>query len=650
MPAHLRMTPARRALYALLVCATSAPSASACCLTDWLYGRQPTYAIAPAVTVTPGYAETSVAAPYMAGYTPVMTAVPTTSFMPMTGVSAFAQPSSVQQPAYGAVPLNNPSVYSETAFSSGFRGAVPAGGFTYGTGNVYPNTFASASPAMVTAPATAYQANYGSSVQLPVTPTYVEPQQGGLSRFFDSMLGTGYRTSYYTAPITYYRPATMIDPVTGATVTVQQSCESTVEQVQRAPFTTFAPSQSFAQAAPAVAPYDMNPGSGVAPCSATAPCESAAGTYYGASTIPSTSFSDGYGTSTGNATGNGDLQPLSPPTLPPNSAFSGRLGYPNDAASGLNSSLRPMTDSPFSASPLPASPLSGSTLNTSPLTGSPLTGSQLTESTYSGAPSYQREVQPDLEPLSAPSLLSAKPAYSDPVDSSKTVDDAYRQGYEAGRTATVKETKDETSSAYAPYVTPEPPKVDPYASSSGAASEPVQPPAKSRYQLNPPDNSRPSTDDSGQRTQFQIEQDARDLKGLTTGSPNTQGNSRFVNDASESAPRVRPIPAPDGYHNPFDTTERLKAPNLLPALPPPSSSYYRGTPQTSGHSTPQRARVQVREASIHGTAERMPVRAAQDTSQSRVAEPQQSPPPRANAWQANVRQQSQSSGWHTTGQ
>lgn len=621
MPAHLRMTPARRTLYALLVCATSAPSASACCLTDWLYGRQPTYAIAPAVPVTPGFAETSAAAPYMAGYTPVMTAVPNTSFMPMTGVSAFAQPSTVQQPAYGAVPLNNPSVFSETAFSSGYRGAVPAGGFTYGTGNVYPNTFASASPGTMTTPATAYQANYGSSVQLPVTPTYVEPQQGGLSRFFNSMLGTGYRTSYYTAPITYYRPATMIDPVTGATVTVQQSCESTVEQVQRAPFTAFAPSQSFAQTAPAVAPYDMNPGSGVAPCSATAPCESAAGTYYGASPIPSTSFSDGYGTSTGNATSNGDLQPLSPPTLPPNSAFSGRLGYPNDDASGLSTHLAP--------------------LNASPLTGSP----------YSGAPTYQREVQSDLEPLSAPSLQSAKPANSDSEASSKTVDDAYRQGYEAGRTATEKETKDQTSSSYAPDATPELPKVDPYGSSSGTGSEPEQPPSQYRYQLNPPDNSRPSTDDSGQRTQLQIEQDARDLQGLTTGSPITQGNSRFVNDASDSAPRVRPIPAPDGYRNPFDTTDRLKAPDLLPALPPPSSSSYRGTPQTSGHATPpQRARVQVREASIHGPAERMPVRAPQPVSQSRVAEPQQSPTPRANAWQANIRQQSQSSGWYSTGQ
>src|SRR5690606_36582702 len=159
--------------------------------------------------------------------------------------------------------------------------------------------------------------------------------------------------------------------------------------------------------------------------------------------------------------------------------------------------LRPLTETPLNASPLNASPLTGSMLNESLSTESPLN-----ESPFSGAPSYQREVQPDLEPLSAPSLHAAKPAYSDQPDSSTTVDDAYRQGYEAGRTATEKEAQE-------------------------------QPPAQSRYQLNPPDNSRPSTGDSGQRTQLQIEQDARDLQGLSAGLPITQGSSRFVNDASD---------------------------------------------------------------------------------------------------------------------
>lgn len=639
MPAHSsRMTSARRALYALLVCATSAPSASACCLTDWLYGRQPAYAIAPAVAVTPGYAAacptmpyaagyapyTAGYAPYSAGYTPVMSGGTSSSVLPLAGTSIYAQPSSVQQPAYGAVLLDNPSVYSDLAVTSGYRGAVPAGGGPYGTGNVYPNNYASASPSVITTPATIYQANYGSSVQLPVTPTYAAPQQGGLSRFFNSLLGTGYRTSYYTAPITYYRPATTIDPVTGTTVTIQQSCASTVEQVQRTPYTTFDPSQSYAQTLPTGAPYEMNPSSGIAPCSATSPCDSSAGTFYGASPIPSTSFPGGYGNptggainSTGSAINNGDLQPLAPPTLPPppTSAFSGRLSYPADDSSEVYT-------------------------NQSPLAGSP----------SSIAPSYQREVQPDLEPLSAPSLHSAKPAYPDPQGSSATVDDAYRQGYEAGRTATQKETKEQAPSAYSPYATPEKPNAGAYGNPSDGTSETKTPSTDSRYQLNSPDNSRPSTDDSGQRTQLQIDRDERDLQGLTTGLPNTQSSNRLVNESTDTAPRVRPIPAPDDYHNPFDPTEQLKAPNLLPALPPPSASYYRGTPQTSSHSKPpQRSSVPVREASIHGAVDRMPELTPRDASQRRIAEPQQSPAPRANAWQTNVRQQSQDSGWYTTG-
>lgn len=115
-----------------------------------------------------------------------------------------------------------------------------------------------------------YSSNYGSSAAplyagdamsgvvptppnaLPATgvvPQYAPQQQppGGLARFFNSMLGTGYRTSYYSAPITYYRPVTSVDPITGAAVVVQQPCVSSVQQVQRTPYRTLMPLPNASQ-------------------------------------------------------------------------------------------------------------------------------------------------------------------------------------------------------------------------------------------------------------------------------------------------------------------------------------------------------------------------------------------------------------------
>jgi hypothetical protein len=62
-----------------------------------------------------------------------------------------------------------------------------------------------------------------------------------LGRFFGSLFGTSYRSSYYRAPITYYRPVTSIDPVSGTTVTVQQPCSSYVQQLQRTPYGSLQP-------------------------------------------------------------------------------------------------------------------------------------------------------------------------------------------------------------------------------------------------------------------------------------------------------------------------------------------------------------------------------------------------------------------------
>ena len=66
-------------------------------------------------------------------------------------------------------------------------------------------------------------------------------REGCLSRFCNKLFGTGYTTSYYRAPVTYYRPVTTVNPATGTTVTVQQPCTAYEQQVQRNPFTTVLP-------------------------------------------------------------------------------------------------------------------------------------------------------------------------------------------------------------------------------------------------------------------------------------------------------------------------------------------------------------------------------------------------------------------------
>lgn len=92
-----------------------------------------------------------------------------------------------------------------------------------------------------------YTSNYPSGV---ATVNYIAPAAPppstfgtGLSRFFSSPLGsnTRYNTSYSRAPITYYRPMTSVDPVTGTTVTVQRPCSSYVQQLQRVPYNSFRP-------------------------------------------------------------------------------------------------------------------------------------------------------------------------------------------------------------------------------------------------------------------------------------------------------------------------------------------------------------------------------------------------------------------------
>ncbi|TWU41646.1 hypothetical protein Q31b_31000 [Novipirellula aureliae] len=251
----------RRHLIAALVIAASnlpAASASACCLTDWLFGRTPVY--------TAGYAPVTVTnvpvvnAPYAAGYAPT----PVTSRYQISGIYYPAQP-----PVY----LNNPSVYTgmPVASQANYRGTLPVAPQQtlqpitapttsfYNGGNSYPtqtsaSQYSSAytpvtNTPVTSAPVTSAPVTNTSVTGLPMTavpatsmaPLYqVAPQRpaGGLARFFGSLFGTNYQTSYYQAPVTYYRPVNTVDPISGTTVTTQQACSSYVDQIQRTPYSS----------------------------------------------------------------------------------------------------------------------------------------------------------------------------------------------------------------------------------------------------------------------------------------------------------------------------------------------------------------------------------------------------------------------------
>ncbi|TWU37018.1 hypothetical protein [Novipirellula artificiosorum] len=270
----------RRHLFAAIALAATqfiATDASACCLTDWLFGRTPVYVAgytpAPATvcsadgcTTMPyaaGYAPV-VSAPYVAGYpSAVPLAPPVTSQYQVSGVYQAQRPAYYQNPSvYTGLPVaTSPSVQtsyrlpitnSATPFSGVFpttantvpltqtyRGAAPTASF-YNGGNAYPtqsydNSYSAGyagTAVPIGTPMTAVPATAGP----PLYPVNSQPASGGLSRFFGSLFGTNYQTSYYSAPVTYYRPVTSVDPITGATVTTQQGCSSYEQQLQRTPY------------------------------------------------------------------------------------------------------------------------------------------------------------------------------------------------------------------------------------------------------------------------------------------------------------------------------------------------------------------------------------------------------------------------------
>ena len=241
--------------------------ARGCCLTDWLFGRQS--APVAGLSFDPNGQVVVASPPMVQGGFP---GTVRSYSLPLGGVSA------------PSLPLNNPNVYTglPTSFGSVSGGSmpIPVGGVSpsgnalpfvttnrvplattnrvplsgrfrglqttgnpfYGTGNQYPTQFPSTVTSGNVAAAGGFQ-SFGmvqpaaavGGQTVPVYPVAPPQPRGGLSRFFGTSMGTDVQTSYFSAPITYYRPVTSVDPVTGTTVTVQQPCTSTVQQVRRTP-------------------------------------------------------------------------------------------------------------------------------------------------------------------------------------------------------------------------------------------------------------------------------------------------------------------------------------------------------------------------------------------------------------------------------
>ncbi len=233
----------RRFTNALTFTAVSllASDASACCLTDWLYGRQSAYYAGYAPVYGTGYAA-GYPGTYSAGYAGYgITPLAAAPVLPRYQVSGVYQ---AQMPAYS---YDNPSVYTgmpvippgSVPLAGQLRGNAPTTSF-YGGANSYPMPGTFSQPQYSASPS--YSAGYGSQVANPVL-VAPQPRVGGLGRFFQSLFGTNYQSSYYRAPVTYYRPVTSVDPMTGTTVTTQQGCTSYLDQLQRSPYSSLSITQ-----------------------------------------------------------------------------------------------------------------------------------------------------------------------------------------------------------------------------------------------------------------------------------------------------------------------------------------------------------------------------------------------------------------------
>jgi len=422
----------RLAVLAAVLFAASQQSARAGCL-DWLFGRHQTQAAyyPPAYPTATAYGPAGAPVPAASGVVQAQrpaygygAAVPVQTFdnpsvytgLPTGTMSSPAATVEVQRlpvtssfsatPGYTATPR-----YTATP---GYTATPNVGGgpTAYGSVDSYrlPITSSNALPIESTLRGNAgvnpitsplYSANYPSNVAattynapttygttpavLPVAPAPRWTFGSGLRRFFNSLLGrdTNYTTSYYTAPITYYRPASTVDPVTGTTVTVQRPCSSYVQQLQRVPYNSFQPTQASPLPTTAV----PLPGS----------------------SVPSMVTPDSCSPS---MLGNASPQPSYPPSATP-----GTFAPPSGGVGQVGGQYSPEGNW---VTPIPSTVPNGSA-NTAPLTGAD--------------PSDQQNVpQPRLEVQSERPELALPPENNPPSSSDQYGDDLYRyRGDESDR-------------------------------------------------------------------------------------------------------------------------------------------------------------------------------------------------------------------------
>jgi hypothetical protein len=334
-------------------------------LCDWLFGRQtvplqPYAAGYPVAVAHPGSMVPAATAP--------IPAAPFTSFsIPVNGASALQMPGySAGFGTFAAVPATGPgdrgyAMFSPPAGTQFPASSAPQTAF-WGTSSFQPTNSAwpphQAGYGSV-APVTAYQAPITagpSTVQTyPGIPASSPGCCGGIARFFASLCGTGYQSSYYRAPVTYYRPVTTTDALSGGTTIVQQPCSSYEYQLQRSPFTTFSPGST----APITAPPANQ-------CSPTTnyynPYAGSVSPVAGYQAVPgNANFQPGYSTSVDTNVVPG--QYYGPPASAPantNGYYNGSQANPDNINVGqpaLESSARPSYD-PSSTVTLPPPPAS----------------------------------------------------------------------------------------------------------------------------------------------------------------------------------------------------------------------------------------------------------------------------------------------------
>ncbi|QDT09308.1 hypothetical protein [Planctomycetes bacterium K23_9] len=553
------------------------------------YGAQPT--LPPAAAAPTPWAVTNTTVGPPVGAQPFNT-VPTMAAPALSYRPSLVQPS-LAQPAFG-----RPNVGGEVPIARALRGANTTSNPFYGTGNVYPNTFGA-----VPQP---YAAGYGTSqitpaaslngpVIDPLFPNAPRPRVGGLARFFGSLLGTNYQSSYYRAPITYYRPMTAVDPITGTTVTTQQACSSYVQQLQRTPYNSFQPGGGLLPGG------FGNQGTTVTPIGPPMPCGSG-GCGIAASPAPQPYGPNPYAANPGYAQ-NPNYAPA--PNYGPQ--FDNSSSFDNQGAVGQVGGI----DSPNDRDviPIPSTEPRGGYYqqNTQPLTGRPESSARGTDQDNVGQPRlesarprndedtyrdglYRRDVTPYAdEDFNKKEDVDQSSYYKSPIDD-EPVDlngPLGRSRYQAQPryTPEPRQSREQSYTQLAPVAPPlsQPRAQQPVSRTEATAERPVAP-AYSTLRPIPDPNPEPSPFRQRDAEANRVTQPSFDITPrYESKMPGPNSESPNSESLGIQAPSVRDLD--------------IRAPKLPPATEQPSADdgwYKRGT----ANSASARVRVPVREANL----------------------------------------------------